>query len=116
MIACRYQDVPDPKSELSLPVLTVTDHSSGESGKEVILIVAGEHARELFTSEVVYWLVQVLTGQDSAFAAWPAAAQMAGDRKAVGLGGSTLHEWTASLLKTCVFKVRQCTWWPYADP
>lgn len=101
----RYQDIPDPNSDLSLPVLTVTDHSSGESGKEVILVVAGEHARELITSEVVYWLVQVLSAQDSEFAAWPAAAQMAGDRKAIGLGGATLHEWVASLLKTCVFKI-----------
>lgn len=43
----RYQDIPDPNhdSELSLPLVTLTDLKTGEAGKEVILLVAGEHAR-----------------------------------------------------------------------
>lgn len=45
---CRYQDIPDPdhNSELSLPLVTVTDFRQGEAGKEVILLIAGEHARQ----------------------------------------------------------------------
>ena len=43
----RYQDIPDPThdSELSLPLITITDFKTGETGKEVIFLVAGEHAR-----------------------------------------------------------------------
>lgn len=45
----RYQDIPDPdhNSELSLPLITVTDFKTGETGKEVILLIAGEHARQV---------------------------------------------------------------------
>lgn len=45
----RYQDIPDPdhNSELSLPLVTVTDFKQGEAGKEVILLIAGEHARQV---------------------------------------------------------------------
>ena len=44
----RYQDIPDPdhNSELSLPLVTVTDFKTGEAGKETILLIAGEHARQ----------------------------------------------------------------------
>ena len=32
---CRYENIPDSKSEINLPVVTITDFSSGEEGKEV---------------------------------------------------------------------------------
>lgn len=42
--------------------MTITDFATGEAGKEVILLVGGEHARELITSEIVYWLGKLLAG------------------------------------------------------
>jgi len=154
----RYQDIPDPdhNSELSLPLITVTDFKTGEAGKEVILLIAGEHARqvkltqcsvalqscnsqnflslmgaadpcgcclalralhaqtlpelrricrELITSEIVYWLYQVLTGKDAELLSWPAAASFASQRKQMGLGAGNLQDWVQDLLKKVVFKV-----------
>lgn len=103
----RYQDIPDPdhNSELSLPLVTVTDFKTGEAGKETILLIAGEHARELITSEIVYWLYQVLAGKDAEFLSWPAAASFASQRKKMGLGASNLQEWVQDLLKKVVFKI-----------
>lgn len=103
----RYQDIPDPdhNSELSLPLVTVTDFKTGEAGKEVILLIAGEHARELITSEIVYWLYQVLTGQDAELLSWPAAASFASQRKQMGLGAGNLQDWVQDLLKKVVFKI-----------
>ena len=60
---CRYENIPDPESDISLPVVTITDFATGEAGKEVILLVAGEHARELITSEIVFWLGKLLAGK-----------------------------------------------------
>jgi len=31
----RYEEIPDPESDLSLPVVTITDFATGEAGKEV---------------------------------------------------------------------------------
>ncbi|KAL0031813.1 hypothetical protein WJX79_008797 [Trebouxia sp. C0005] len=103
----RYQDIPDPdhNSELSLPLITVTDFKTGETGKEVILLIAGEHARELITSEIVYWLYQVLTGKDAELLSWPAAASFASQRKQMGLGAGNLQDWVQDLLKKVVFKI-----------
>lgn len=103
----RYQDIPDPdhNSELSLPLITVTDFKTGETGKEVILLIAGEHARELITSEIVYWLYQVLTGKDAELLSWPAAASFASQRKQMRLGAGNLQDWVQDLLKKVVFKI-----------
>ena len=59
---CRYENIPDPESDISLPVITITDFATGEAGKEVILLIAGEHARELITSEIAFWLGKLLAG------------------------------------------------------
>ncbi len=32
----RYEEIPDPESDLSLPVVTITDFATGEAGKEVL--------------------------------------------------------------------------------
>ena len=65
--ACRYENIPDPESDISLPVVTITDFATGEAGKEVILLVGGEHARELITSEIVFWLGKLLAGKAACF-------------------------------------------------
>ena len=62
--------------------------------------------RELITSEIIYWLYQVLTGIDSEFLGWPAAAALTTKRKQLGLGSGTLQDWVQELLKKVVFKVR----------
>ena len=59
----RYENIPDPESDISLPVVTITDFATGEAGKEVILLIAGEHARELITSEIAFWLGKLLAGK-----------------------------------------------------
>ena len=59
----RYENIPDPESDISLPVITITDFATGEAGKEVILLIAGEHARELITSEIAFWLGKLLAGK-----------------------------------------------------
>ena len=61
--------------------------------------------RELITSEIVYWLYQVLTGKDSELLSWPAAASFQSQRKQMGLGAGTLQDWVQDLLKKVVFKV-----------
>ena len=61
--------------------------------------------RELITSEIVYWLYQVLTGQDAELLSWPAAASFASQRKQMGLGAGNLQDWVQDLLKKVVFKV-----------
>lgn len=103
---CRYQDIPDPgDSEQSLPLVTITDFATGEAGKETILLIGGEHARELITSEILLWLGLVLTGQENGFSKWPASVEVATQRKAIGLGRSILADWVQSLLLKVVFKV-----------
>ena len=103
---CRYQDIPDPgSSEQSLPLVTITDFATGEAGKETILLIGGEHARELITSEILLWLGLVLTGQDHGFSKWPASVEVATQRKAIGLGRSSLAKWVQGLLLKVVFKV-----------
>ncbi|KAL3139931.1 hypothetical protein ABBQ38_004221 [Trebouxia sp. C0009 RCD-2024] len=103
----RYQDIPDPdhNSDLSLPLITVTDFKQGEAGKEVILLIAGEHARELITSEIVYWLYQVLIGKDAEFLSWPAATAFHTQRKQMRPGVGTLQDWVQDLLEKVVFKI-----------
>ena len=61
--------------------------------------------RELITSEIVYWLYQVLAGKDAEFLSWPAAASFVSQRKKMGLGASNLQDWVQDLLKKVVFKV-----------
>lgn len=105
LLLCRYEDLPDPETDASLPVVTITDFASGEVGKEVILLVAGEHARELITSEIVYWLGKLLSGKDEELADWAAiqtATALAWKRfKAKG----TLKDWAEDLLGKVIFKV-----------
>lgn len=62
-------------------------------------------SRELITSEIVYWLYQVLTGKDAEFLSWPAAASFHTQRKQMRPGVGTLQDWVQDLLKKVVFKV-----------
>lgn len=64
-------------------------------------------SRELITSEIVYWLYQVLTGKDAEFLSWPAAASFHTQRKQMRPGVGTLQDWVQDLLKKIVFKVSQ---------
>ena len=66
---------------------------------------AGSSCRELITSEVVYWLYQVLIGKHAELLSWPAAASLAAQRKQMGLGAANLQDWVQDLLKKVVFKV-----------
>ena len=70
-----YEEIPDPESDVSLPLVTITDFASGggsssssspggdkTSGKEVILLIAGEVGREALGPEVALWLTSLLSG------------------------------------------------------
>lgn len=72
----------------------------------VCLLQLPSPCRELITSEIVYWLYQVLTGKDAELLSWPAAASFASQRKQMGLGAGNLQDWVQELLKKVVFKVQ----------
>lgn len=102
----RYEEIPDPESDLSLPLVTITDFDTGDRGKEVVLVVAGEHSRELITSEIAYWLGKLLSGQGhSDVAEWDAYQFMQAKAWEHGLTKETLVDWAETLLKRIVFKV-----------
>lgn len=61
--------------------------------------------RELITSEIVYWLYQVLIGKDAEFLSWPAATAFHTQRKQMRPGVGTLQDWVQDLLEKVVFKV-----------
>ena len=159
--------MPDPDTDTSLPVVTITDFATGEAGKEVrlldalaflhgrvakdwhaaaccdlglmttctagvkcllvcgqavhcahgctheehfasvqvILLVGGEHARELITSEIVYWLGKLLSGIDEELADWAAIESATAAAWKRGWAKGTLKEWADDLLKHVLFKV-----------
>ncbi len=103
----RYENLPDPETDASLPVVTITDFASGEAGKEVILLVAGEHARELITSEIVFWLGKLLSGKDDELADWTAIQTATAQAWKRGWAKGTLKEWAEELLGKVIFKVGQ---------
>ena len=68
--------------------------------------VSATCCRELITSEIIFWLYQILTGNDKEFLAWPAAANFTSRRKQLGLGSGSLQDWIQDLLQKVVFKVK----------
>lgn len=96
----------DQKAALTLPILTITDFESGIANKELIVIVAGEHAKELITSEIVLWLSFLLTGHnDQELLEWTALQPIQATAWKSGWTEGTLSEWAEKLLKKVVFKV-----------
>lgn len=49
---------------------TITDFSIPEEGKARLLLVFGEHAREIITAELALWLAHVLVGEDQEYESW----------------------------------------------
>lgn len=103
----RFEQQLDEASSLRLPVVTITDFASGEAGKEVLLLVAGEHGRELITSDIIYWLGKALSGKAEELLHWPTVQQVLSKAQAAttGLKGNSLELWLEGLLQKCVFKV-----------
>jgi hypothetical protein len=107
LVRCSYEDLPDPESDSSLPLLTVTDFAGGERGKEVVLIVAGEGGRELVTSEVAFWLGALLaspSGDDGPGEWAPLQSALKAAWRA-GWAQGSLDDWVASVLRRVVFKI-----------
>lgn len=95
----------DQEAVLSLPILTITDFATGVLGKELIVILAGEHAKELITSEIVLWLANLLTGyNDDEFLDWSATQPVQATAWKSGWTQGTLTEWAEKLLQKVVFK------------
>ena len=92
-------------SNANLPVVTITNFSQGDGNKEVILLTAGEHARELITAEVAYWFGALLSGQGDELADWAALQPVQAAAWKTGATKTTLAEWAESLLQRVVFKV-----------
>lgn len=112
MFRChRYETIPDPHSDANLPVVTVTNFTESQGSKEVILVTAGEHARELITSEIVYWVGALLSGQGEELADWAALQPVQAAAWKTGATKTTLHEWAGRLLQHVVFKV-SFSWLP----
>lgn len=108
MYVHRYESLPDPESNFNLPVITITNFSSSNANKETILLTAGEHARELITSEVTYWLGALLSGRGQDFdelADWAALQPVQAAAWKTGATKTTLAEWAESLLLNVEFKV-----------
>lgn len=109
LLVPSYETIPDPDSNANLPVVTITNFSGGSTSKEVILIGAGEHARELITSEITYWFGVLLslgfTGQGDELADWAALQPVQAAAWKTGSTKTTLAEWAESLLQRVVFKV-----------
>lgn len=102
----RFEDVMDQKAALTLPILTITDFETGIANKELIVLVAGEHAKELITSEIVLWLSFLLTGHnDEELLEWTALQPIQATAWKSGWTEGTLSEWAERLLKKVVFKV-----------
>ena len=103
----RYETIPDPESDANLPVITITNFSTGDVNKETVFLTAGEHARELVTSEVAFWLGALLSGQRPAdeLPDWAALQSVQAATWKIGATKTTLSEWAESLLQTVVFKV-----------
>lgn len=51
-------------------VATITDFSVPDDGKAKLLMVCGEHAREIITAELALWLARVLVGEDAEYETW----------------------------------------------
>jgi hypothetical protein len=90
---------------VSLPLVTITDFTTGEQGKEVVLLVAGEHARELITSEIAFWLGSLLAGQTADLGDWGPLQSAQAKAWAHGLTKEKLSTWAEGLLKRVIFKV-----------
>ena len=98
----------------SVRVATITDASVPDERKARLLLVFGEHARELVTSELALWLARVLVGESDEFDAWPESR--AALAKSLALdpppnhitppgsipGPSSVAEWAKALTRRCV--------------
>lgn len=71
----------------------------------MLLLVGGEHARELITAEIAAWLGRLLTGTADEMAGWPALAAVTALAKKRGWAKGSLAEWGDALLTHVVFKV-----------
>lgn len=69
--------------------------------------MAGEHARELITSEIVFWLGKLLSGKDDELADWTAIQTATAQAWKRGWAKGTLKEWAEELLGKVIFKVGQ---------
>ena len=61
----RWERVED-----SLDVATITDSEEPDDDKARLLLVFGEHARELITAELALWLARVLVEEGAEYHAW----------------------------------------------
>jgi len=101
-----FEEHLDRSSGFRLPVITVTDSSVDESEKETLLLVFGEHGREIITTEISLWLVKLLTGDVAEILLWPAFKNMQAKNADNGRGeGGKMSAWIGHLLRRVTFKL-----------
>ncbi len=74
-ICHSFQELRDRNTGTQLAVAHITAtadaHAPPRSPRPVVLLVFGEHAREVITSEVAVWLLRLLTDERSELFEWP---------------------------------------------
>lgn len=109
--ASRYEELRDPDSQSKLPVITVSNFSSGVAGKEVVVLVAGEHARELITTEIALWFGRLLVGEETEeLHDWGPLQSIQATAWKSGWTQGTLREWASQLLERVTFKANRSPW------
>lgn len=87
-------------------MLTITDFETGQEGKAEIVLIAGEHAKELITTEILLWFAYLLTEyNDEELLEWTAVQPVQATAWKSGWAVGTLSEWANKLLQRVVFKV-----------
>ena len=92
-------------------VATITDSEEPDDDKARLLLVFGEHARELITAELALWLARVLVEEGAEYHAWTesetAFARSLGLRPPVmdGEDPTDATEWVRWLRRRCVVKI-----------
>ncbi|GLI67422.1 hypothetical protein VaNZ11_011618 [Volvox africanus] len=105
----RYTELKEPGFEHTmLPLATFTDHSDEARirTKPSVLLVFGEHAREIITCEVGLWFSRVLVGDTAeifSWAEWPEAFKPL--RISPENIASTVQGWIRRILDNLVVKV-----------
>ncbi|GAX73946.1 hypothetical protein CEUSTIGMA_g1396.t1 [Chlamydomonas eustigma] len=104
----KFKEIELQNNSLSLPLVTIANFSTVAPPKPVAVLVFGEHARELITTEVCLWLSKVLLGDHKDFLSWSQTVE------AVALAAPVtqekdlsqwIQEWRSMILSKLTLKV-----------
>lgn len=90
---------------LVLPVVTITDYEASEAEKVDVMLVFGEHARELISAEVGLWLVRTLLRESDAIEEGNEVSDALGRFFPKGNRPDSFGTWADALLKHVKFTI-----------